>query len=292
MKPTFQHNSILPFILVAPIVGITLIFFVWPSMWAIYEAFFLADPFGLARQFVWFDNFKFVLSNPNYFNSVKVTALFTFTTVASALSLALLLAVMVDAIIKGSFLFKTALIWPYAVAPAVSGVLWMFLLDPPSGFLARQLIYLGIDWNPALNGGQALTIVTLAAVWKQLPYNFIFFLAGLQAIPKSLHEAALVDGASFAQRYWTIVFPLLAPITFFLVVVNTIFVLFDTFGIIHAVTDGGPARATETLVYKVFRDGFLMGDIGSSSAQSVLLMLFVILLTYVQFRFIERKIHY
>ncbi len=180
MKPTFQHNSILPFILVAPIVGITLIFFVWPSMWAIYEAFFLADPFGLARQFVWFDNFKFVLSNPNYFNSVKVTALFTFTTVASALSLALLLAVMVDAIIKGSFLFKTALIWPYAVAPAVSGVLWMFLLDPPSGFLARQLIYLGIDWNPALNGGQALTIVTLAAVAIQ----FYIFSGGSSGYPK------------------------------------------------------------------------------------------------------------
>ena len=292
MKRTFKHNSFLPYLLVFPIIAITAVFFIWPAFQAVYEAFFLADSFGLSRQFVGFENFAIVLQDPDYLHSVKVTIIYTLVTVVFALALSLLFAIMADAIVKGSNFFSTALIWPYAVAPAAAGVLWIFLLDPPAGLLARQLTAAGIDWNPDLTGYQAFIVVVAAAVWKQLPYNFIFFLAGLQSIPKSLHEAALVDGAGFWHRIRTIVLPLLAPITFFLVVVNTIFVLFDSFGIIHAVTDGGPARATETLVYKIFRDGFLMGDVGGSSAQSVLLMIFVILLTYAQFRFIERKIHY
>lgn len=292
MKRVFHHHPILPYALVAPVVGITLVFFVWPAAQAIYEAFFLTNPFGLNSTFVWFDNFHVVLTDPNYLNSVRVTVVFTFATVFFALVFSLLFAVMADAVLRGSGAFKTLLIWPYAVAPAIAGVFWIFLLDPPTGLLAQWLLALGIDWNPDTTGYQALMVVVMAAIWKQLPYNFIFFLAGLQSIPKSLHEAAIVDGASFGHRFRTIVFPLLAPVSFFLVVVNVVFVLFDTFGIIHAVTDGGPARATETLVYKIFHDGFLMGDIGSSSAQSVILMFVVICLTYLQFRFVERKVHY
>lgn len=292
MKRTFENHPVLPYLLVSPIVGITLVFFVWPAGQAVYESFFLANAFGTSREFVWFENFERAISDPNYLNSVKVTAIFTVATVFSAMAFALFFAVMSDVLIRGSNLVKTMLIWPYAVAPAVAGVLWIFLLNPPVGMMARWLTALGVDWNPDLEGYQALIVVILASVWKQIPYNFVFFLAGLQAVPRSLHEAAMIDGASFFYRFRTIVFPLLAPISFFLLVVNSIFVLFDTFGIIHAVTDGGPARATETLVYKIFRDGFLMGDIGSSSAQSVILMLIVIFLTYIQFRYVERKVHY
>ena len=292
MRRTFEDSPFLPYLLLSPVVGITFIFAVWPALQAIYESFFLGDAFGMSSKFVWFENFVSVLSDPNYLNSVKVTFIFTSVTVVLSIGLALLFAVTTDSVVKGVAVFKTGLMWTYAVAPAVAGILWIFMFAPVSGILTRQLEFLGINWNPYLFGDQALTVVIMASVWKQLPYNYVFFLAGLQAIPKSLQEAAIVDGASYMKRFWTIVFPLMAPVTFFLIVVNTIFTLFDTFGIIHVVTDGGPARATETLVFKIFRDGFLMGDISGSSAQSVILLSIVTLLVILQFRFIERKIHY
>jgi sn-glycerol 3-phosphate transport system permease protein len=199
---------------------------------------------------------------------------------------------MADREIKGATVYRTLLVWPYAVAPAIAGVLFIFLFQPSLGLLARGLTTLGVDWNPLLDGKQALALVIIAATWKQVSYNFLFFLAGLQAIPKSLIEAAAIDGARPWRRFVTIIFPLLSPTTFFLVAVNIVYVFFDTFGIIDAVTGGGPAQATQTLVYKVYNDGRLGGDLGGSAAQSVILMLIVVALTSVQFRFVERRVTY
>ena len=209
-----------------------------------------------------------------------------------SLSAALLLAVMADKPLRGAGAYRTLLIWPYAVAPAVAGVLWLFMFQPSLGVLARELRWLGVDWNPLLNGDHAMILVILAATWKQISYNFLFFLAGLAAIPKSIIEAAAIDGARPIRRFWTIVFPLLSPTTFFLLVVNIVYAFFDTFGIIDAMTGGGPSKATETLVYKVYQDGRLGGDLGGSAAQSVILMFIVIVLTAIQFRYIERRVNY
>lgn len=285
-------NKLLPYLLVAPQLAITLVFFYWPASQAIYQSLFKEDPFGLKSRFVWFDNFAKVLSDPNYLNSVKVTAIFSVSTAAVAMATALLLAVMADKVIRGRNVYRTLMIWPYAVAPAIAGMLWLFLFNPSIGSLAYVLRIAGIHWDPLLNGPQAMTLIVSAAAWKQISYNFLFFVAGLQAIPKSLIEAAAIDGARPAKRFWTIVFPLLAPTTFFLLVINTTYAFFDTFGIIHAVTGGGPGKATETLVYKVYSDGALNQLLGVSAAQSVILMIIVIALTAVQFRYVERKVHY
>ena len=233
-----------------------------------------------------------MLSDPGYLHALQVTLVFSAAVTAAGLSIALLLAVMADRVIKGAGAYKTVLIWPYAVAPAIAGVLWLFMFNPTIGILAYLLKSVGIGWNHQLNGGQAMILVVIAATWKQVSYNFLFFLAGLQAIPRSLIEAAAIDCAGPGRRFWTIVFPLLSPTTFFLLVVNIVYAFFDTFGIIHAVTSGGPARATEILVYKVFRDGFIALDLGGSAAQSVILMLIVITLTALQFRYVERKVEY
>jgi sn-glycerol 3-phosphate transport system permease protein len=250
------------------------------------------DPFGLRSRFVWFDNFKRVLADPNYLNSVEVTAIFSAATAFSSMAIALLLAVMADKVIRGRGFYRTLMIWPYAVAPAIAGMLWVFLFNPSIGSLAYLLRAMGISWDPLLNGGQAMVLVVSAAAWKQISYNFLFFVAGLQAIPKSLIEAAAIDGARPTKRFWTIVFPLLAPTTFFLLVINTTYAFFDTFGIIHAVTGGGPGKATETLVFKVYSDGALNQLLGLSAAQSVILMVMVIALTAIQFRYVEKKVHY
>jgi sn-glycerol 3-phosphate transport system permease protein len=250
------------------------------------------DPFGLRSIFVGLGNFRRVLADPNYINSVQVTAIFTGATAVSALAAGLVLAVMADRVLRARGLYRTLLIWPYAVAPAVAGMLWLFLFNPTMGTLAFLLRDAGIDWNPLLDGPQAMLLVVAAAAWKQISYNFLFFVAGLQAIPPSLTEAAAIDGAGPGKRFWTIVFPLLAPTTFFLLVINTVYAFFDTFGIIHAVTGGGPAKATETLVYKVYNDGFVNLQLGISAAESVILMAIVIALTVVQFRYIERRVHY
>jgi len=279
-------------VLVTPQLAVVLIFFYWPAAQAVLQSFLVQDAFGLSTTFVWFDNYKELLSQPDYFAAIVRTFVFSFAIALSSLSLALLLAVMADKPLRGVTLYRTLLIWPYAVAPPVAGVLWVFMLNPSLGVLSRGLSAVGIDWNPLLKGEQAALLIVLAAAWKQISYNFLFFLAGLQAIPKSVFEAAAIDGARPVRRFWTVTFPLLSPTIFFLLVVNIVYAFFETFGIIDTMTRGGPARATETMVYKVYQDGLLGGNLGGSAAQSVILMILVILLTAVEFRFVERKVTY
>jgi sn-glycerol 3-phosphate transport system permease protein len=282
----------LPYALIAPQMAITLIFFFLPASQAVYQSVFVQDAFGASTQFVWFENFEDLFRNEDYLASFKVTAIFSILVAALGLSISLLLAVLADWVIRGATVYKKLLIWPYAVAPAVAAVLWLFLFNPTLGVVAHWLKALGIPWDPLLNGTHALIMVVVAAVWRQISYNFLFFLAGLQSIPKSLIEAAAIDGAGPIKRFVTIVFPLLSPTTFFLLVVNIVYAFFDTFGIIDASTSGGPGKATEILVYKVYSDGFKGLDLGSSYAQSVVLMIIVITLTVVQFRYVERKVQY
>jgi sn-glycerol 3-phosphate transport system permease protein len=282
----------LPLLLLAPQLLVTLVFFYWPAGQAVWQSFLLQDAFGLSTEFVWFENYRELFSQPAYYRTLLTTAIFSTSVTVLALSIALLLAVMADRQLRGGAVYRTLLIWPYAVAPAVAGVLWLFMFQPSLGVLARGLRGWGIDWNPLLNGNHAMILVVMASAWKQISYNFLFFLAGLQAIPRSVIEAAAIDGARPARRFWTIVFPLLSPTTFFLLVVNIVYAFFDTFGIIDTMTAGGPAKATETLVYKVYSDGRLGGDLGGSAAQSVVLLLIVIALTAIQFRYIERKVTY
>jgi sn-glycerol 3-phosphate transport system permease protein len=284
-------NKVLPYLLLAPQLAITVIFFFWPAVQAIYYSVLLQDPFGLRTEFVWFENFRTILTDPLYLGSIQVTVIFSLAVAALAMGFALLFAVMADMKIRGVRAYRTLLMWPYAVAPAVAASLWLFIFHPSIGIIGRSLNDLGILWDYKLNGTQALLLVILASAWKQVSYNFLFFLAGLQAIPKSVVEAASMD-AGPARRFRSIVFPLLSPTTFFLLVVNMVYAFFDTFGVIHALTGGGPAKATETLIYKVYTDGVVNIDLGSSSAQSVILMAVVITLTALQFRFIERKVHY
>lgn len=282
----------LPWLLIAPQMIVVLVFFYWPAAQAVRQSFLLQDAFGLSTVFVWFENYKELLADPDYFASVARTFVFAAAIALSSLSAALLLAVMADKPLRGVGVYRTLLIWPYAVAPPVVGVLWIFMLNPSLGILAHGLRAIGIDWNPLLDGNQAALLIILASAWKQISYNFLFFLAGLQSIPKSVHEAAAIDGARPVRRFWTITFPLLTPTIFFLIVINVVYAFFDTFGIIDTMTRGGPAKATETLVYKVYSDGLLGGNLGSSAAQSVILMGIVIALTAVQFRFVERKVTY
>ncbi|MCW5749500.1 MAG: sn-glycerol-3-phosphate ABC transporter permease UgpA [Alphaproteobacteria bacterium] len=291
-KRVVFNNFWLPYLLVAPQIAITLIFFMWPAYQAMLQSVLQEDPFGLSSKFIWFENFERIFSDPTYLNSFSVTVIFSVCVTGFGLGLSLLLAVMADRVIKGATTYKTFLIWPYAVAPAVAGVLWGFLFNPTVGLISYFLRVIGYEWNYILNGNQALFLVILAAVWNQISYNFIFFLAGLQSIPKSLIEAAAIDGAGPGRRFWSIVFPLLSPTGFFLLVVNIVYAFFHTFGIIHAVTGGGPAKATEILVFKVYNDGFRAQDLGGSAAQSVVLMLIVVVLTVAQFRYIERRVHY
>ena len=282
----------LPLALLTPQLLITLVFFYWPASQAVWQSFLLQDAFGLKTDFVWFENYRDLLQQPEYYRTIGTTLLFAAAVTTLSLGLALILAVQADKAIKGARIYKTLLIWPYAVAPAVAGVLWLFMFQPSLGLVARFIRSLGVDWNPLLNGTHAMTLVVMASVWKQISYNFLFFLAGLAAIPRAVYEAAAIDGASPTRRFWTITFPLLSPTAFFLLVVNIVYVFFDTFGIIDSVMAGGPAKATETLVYKVYSDGRLGGDLGSSAAQSVILMVMVVALTAIQFRFIERKVTY
>ncbi len=282
----------LPYALIAPQLAITLVFFFLPASQALYQSLLVQDAFGTNTQFVWFDNFVDLFHDEDYLASFRVTAVFSALVAGLGLSISLVLAVLADRTIRGATVYKTLLIWPYAVAPAVAAILWLFLFNPTLGVVAHWLKDLGVAWDPLLNGTDALTMVVVAAVWKQISYNFLFFLAGLQSIPKSLIEAAAIDGAGPVRRFVTIVFPLLSPTTFFLLVVNIVYAFFDTFGIIDASTSGGPARATEILVYKVYADGFKGLDLGGSAAQSVVLMAIVITLTVVQFRYVERKVQY
>jgi len=291
-KRVVFRSAWLPYLLVAPQIAITVVFFFWPAVQAFWYSFLLQDAFGLKTQFVGLQNFVTLFHDPHYLQSFKITAVFSLLVAGSGIAISLVLAAMADRVIRGALAYKTLLIWPYAVAPAIAGVLWAFMFAPSIGIVTYALKKMGVDWNWAVNGDQAMLLVVIAAVWNQISYNFLFFLAGLQSIPKSLIEAAAIDGAGPARRFWSIVFPLLSPTTFFLLVINIVFAFFATFGVIDATTQGGPAGATQILVYKVFYDGVKAGDLGGSSAQSVVLMFIVITLTVIQFRFIERRVQY
>ncbi len=291
-KKVVFKNKILPYFLVAPQIIITLVFFIWPAFMALYQSVLQEDAFGLSTVFVGLENFKYIFRDPIYLNSIKVTMIFSFSVAAIAMSSALLLAVMADRAIRGATTYKTFIIWPYAVAPVAAAVLWYFLFNPTVGMISFFLKAIGIDWNFTLNGGQAMLLVIIASAWREISYNFLFFLAGLQSIPKPFIEAAAIDGASPSKRFWTISFPLLSPTVFFLLVMNIVYAFFDTFGVIHAITEGGPSEATNIMVYKIYHDSFESLDFGGSAAQSVILMIGVIALTVIQFRYIERKIHY
>jgi sn-glycerol 3-phosphate transport system permease protein len=291
-KRVVFRSAWLPYALVAPQIAVTLIFFFWPAIQAGWYSFQLQDAFGLQTEFVGLRNFAALLADEHYLRSFRITAVFSVAVAVSGISISLLLATMADRVLRGGLAYRTLLIWPYAVAPAVAGVLWAFLFAPSVGIATYALRQYGIDWNWVLNDDQAMLLVVLASTWKQISYNFLFFLAGLQSIPRSLIEAAAIDGAGPTRRFWTVVFPLLSPTTFFLLVVNIVYAFFETFGVIDATTQGGPAGATQILVYKVYHDGVKSADLGGSSAQSVILMAIVIALTVVQFRYIERKVQY
>ena len=291
-KRTTFPNKFLPYWLLVPQLAVTLIFFIWPAVQALKSSFEREDPFGFKTTFVWFENYRRLLIDPMYVGSLGRTAVFAFSVTALSMSLSLILAVEVNGVLRSNRAYTTLLVWPYAVAPVVVGILWWFMFNPTIGIAPYLLRGMGIDWNHRVDGNQAMIFVVMAASWKQISYNFLFFVAGLQSVPQSQIEAAAIDGAGPFKRFWTIVFPLLAPTTFFLLIVNINYAMFDTFGIIDATTQGGPAQATNILVYKVYTDGFLGLNIGSSSAQSVILMIIVIALTAIQFRYVERRIQY
>jgi len=276
----------------APQLTVIAVFFFWPAAQALLQSLQQSDAFGTSVEWVGLENFGNLWHDPGYLASFYTTAIFSSLVAVLGISISLLLAVFADRIVKGALVYTTLLIWPYAVAPAVAGVLWLFMFAPSVGVVSYGLRDLGFDWNHLLNGTHAMTLVVMAAVWKQISYNFLFFLAGLQSIPKSLIEAAAIDGARPWRRFWTIVFPLLSPTTFFLLVINIVYAFFDTFAIIDAATQGGPGKDTSILVYKVYYDGFKAMDQGSSAAQSVVLMAIVVVLTVVQFRFVEKKVNY
>ncbi len=282
----------LPWALVAPQLVIVLVFFFWPAAQSLYQSLLREDAFGTSSQFVGFENFQTLFADDTYLASFKTTAVFSILVAVVGLATSLLLAVMADRVVRGAAIYKTLLIWPYAVAPAVAGVLWLFMFAPSIGVVSWALQSVGIQWNHLLNGTHALTLVVLAAVWKQISYNVLFFLAGLQSIPKSLIEAAAIDGAGPWRRFWTVQFPLLTPTAFFLLVINVVYAFFDTFAIVDAATSGGPGKDTAILVYKLYFDGFKAMDLGGSAAQSVILMVIVIALTVVQFRYVEKRVNY
>ena len=292
LKRVHFPSSPLPYLLVAPQIIITIIFFIWPASQAMYQSLLIEDAFGLSQEFVWFENFEYLAQDEQYLGTFWRTIFFSICVASLSMGFALLLAGFADRVVRGALAYRTLLIWPYAVAPVLAGALWMFMFNPTLGIFPYILELIGYDWNHYLNGHQAMFLVILAAAWKQVAYNFLFYLAAMQSIPRSIIEAAAIDGAGPMRRFWTIIFPLLSPTTFFLLVVNAVYAFFDTFGIIHAVTQGGPANATSILVYKVYNDGFVGLDLGSSAAQSVILMVLVISMTVVQFRFIEKRVQY
>ncbi len=291
-KRVLFKSSWLPWLLLTPQLLVIAVFFFWPAGRALLQSLQRQDAFGLSTEWIGLENFQQLFNDAGYLGSFKTTALFSALVAGIGISLALLLAVMADRVVKAAGIYKTLLIWPYAVAPAIAGVLWLFMFAPSIGVLSYGLNKFDWQWNHLLDSDHAMILVVAAAVWKQISYNFLFFLAGLQSIPKSLIEAAAIDGAGPWQRFWTIVFPLLSPTTFFLLVINIVYAFFDTFGIIDAATHGGPGKDTSILVYKVYYDGFKAMDLGGSAAQSVVLMAIVISLTVLQFRYVEKKVQY
>ncbi|MEM6662248.1 MAG: sn-glycerol-3-phosphate ABC transporter permease UgpA [Pseudomonadota bacterium] len=292
LKRVHFPTSLLPYLLVAPQIAVTLVFFIWPASQAMYQSFLIEDAFGLSTEFVWFENFELLWEDELYLDTFGRTIFFSAAVAFLSMSIALILAGFADRIVRGTMMYRTLLIWPYAVAPVLAGALWVFMFNPTLGIISYLLEFVGVNWNHYLNGPQAMALVIFAAAWKQIAYNFLFFLAAMQSIPRSVVEAAAIDGAGPIKRFATIIFPLIAPTTFFLLVINAVYAFFETFGIIHAVTQGGPANATTILVYKVYNDGFVGLDLGGSAAQSVILMLLVIAMTVIQFRYVERKVQY
>jgi len=291
-KRVLFKSAWLPWLLIAPQMVVILVFFFWPASQAILQSMQSEDAFGTSTTFVGLENFKTLFDDPAYIESFKVTAIFSVLVAGLGIVLSMVLAIFADRILRGSLFYKTFLIIPYAVAPAIAGVLWVFMFSPSIGIVTYYLRFVGVEWNHFLNSNQALTLIVAAAVWKQISYNFLFFLAGLQSIPKALIEAASIDGAGPLRRFFDIQFPLLSPTTFFLLVMNVVYAFFDTFAIVHATTEGGPGRDTAILVYKVWHDGFKALDLGGSAAQSVVLMVIVVALTVVQFRYVEKKVQY
>ena len=291
-KRVVFRSSWLPWALLAPQALVISVFFFWPAAQAVLQSLQQSDAFGTSVEWIGLENFRNLWADDTYIASFRTTAVFSILVAVFGISISLMLAVFADRVIKGGTFYKTLLIWPYAVAPAIAGVLWLFMFSPSIGVIAYGLRVIGIEWDHLLNGPQAMALIVMAAVWKQISYNFLFFLAGLQSIPKSLIEAAAIDGARPWRRFWSIQFPLLSPTTFFLLVINVVYAFFDTFGIVDAATQGGPGKATSILVYKVYFDGFKALDLGGSAAQSVVLMLIVVALTVLQFRFVEKKVNY
>lgn len=291
-KRTIFGNRGLPYVLLLPQLAVTAVFFLWPAAQAFYQSFLRQDAFGLRTSFVWFANYTRLFEDPAYLNSLQVTVIFALSTTVLSIGLALLLATAADRMIRSAQAYTTLLVWPYAVAPAVAGIMWWFMFNPTIGILPYITDQFGYDWNHSLSRTDAMILIVLASSWKQISYNFLFFLAGLQSIPHSLSEAAAIDGAGPVKRFFTIILPLLSPTTFFLLVVNVVYTMFETFGVVHATTEGGPAQATNILVYKVYDDGFIGLNLGSSAAQSVILMAIVVGLTVIQFRYIERRVEY
>ena len=291
-KRALFRSGWLPWLLIAPQMAVILVFFFWPASQALMQSVQAEDAFGTSTTFVGLDNFVTLFEDPAYVESFKVTAIFSVLVAGCGIALSLVLAIFADRVVRGALVCEGFLIIPYAVAPAIAGVLWVFMFSPSIGVVSYGLRQMGIDWNHLLNSGQALTLIVVAAVWKQISYNFLFFLAGLQSIPKALIEAAAIDGAGPLRRFFTIQFPLLSPTTFFLLVINVVYAFFDTFAIVHATTEGGPGRDTAILVYKVWHDGFKALDLGGSAAQSVVLMAIVVGLTVIQFRYVEKKVQY
>lgn len=291
-QEVFFKSRWLPWALVAPQGVIVLVFFFWPAGQALVNSFQESDAFGMSVQWVGLKNFKALLIDPAYWYSFKITGIFSVLVATIGIGLALLLAVFADRVVRATLIYRSLIIWPYAVAPAVAGILWLFLFSPSVGVVARSLEAVGVQWNSLLNSDHAMALIVVASVWKQISYNFLFFLAGLQSIPKSLIEASMLDGAGPWRRFWSIQLPLLSPVFLFLLVINIVYAFFDTFGIVDATTQGGPGKETEILVYKVYFDGFKALDLGSSAAQSVILMTIVILLTALQFKFIDKRVNY
>ncbi|MCG8634313.1 MAG: ABC transporter permease subunit [Desulfobacterales bacterium] len=293
IKRSYFKSSTLPYLLIFPQILVTITFFYWPAIQGIIQSFLLSDPFGRRSTFVWFYNYIELFSDPLYLKSILITSVFSLATAAVSISLGLFIAAMANRALRAKALVRTMLIWPYAVAPAISGIMWLFLLHPSYGVVALGIKkWFGLDWNPVLYGSDAMIMIVMASAWKEVSYNFVFFMAGMQAVPKSLIEAAAIDGAGPFRRFWTITLPLLSPTFFFLMVMNIIYSFFETFGIIHTVTQGGPGGSTNILVYKVYQDGFVGLNLGSSSAQSVVMMAMIILITFFQFKFVEKKVQY
>ena len=293
IKRSIFSSRLLPYLLILPQILVTATFFYWPAAQGLMQSLMLSDPFGLHSRFIWFDNFIALFRDPLYLKSIAITLVFSAATAVVSISMGLFIATMANRALRARALIRTMLIWPYAVAPAISGILWLFLLHPSYGVVSLAIDrWLGLEWNPVLKGSHALAMVVLASAWKEISYNFVFFLAGMQAIPGSLIEAAAMDGASPLRRFWAITLPLLSPTLFFVTVMNIIYAFFETFGVIHTVTQGGPGGATNTLVYKVYQDGFIGLNLGSSSAQSIVLMVLIIGITVLQFKYVERRVQY